>query len=128
MRLIALLTSAALAGGCYHHEHTVTYVGPEVIHARHGRVVAVHEVTRAQTYPPPGTTAGAMLGGIVFHPGGAAIIGNGFAGAPAVPGRRSFEVVVSFDNGETGLFVYQDWSPYRPGDRVTLTQEGLILR
>lgn len=127
MRLLALLASAALASGCYHDEHTITYVGPEVIHARHGRVVAVHEVTRAQTYPPPGSTAGAMLGGIVFHHGGAAIVGNGF-GAPAVPGRRSFEVVVSFENGETGLFVYQDWSPYRPGDRVTLTQEGLILR
>jgi outer membrane lipoprotein SlyB len=128
MRVIALLAAAALAAGCYHTEHQVTYVGAQKIHARNGHVMSVREVTRAQTYPPPGTTAGSMLGGIVFHPGGAAVIGNGFGISPPLPGRRTYEIDVAFDDGETGVFVYQDWSPYRPGDRVRLTPEGLILR
>ena len=130
MKLVGLLTAAALAGGCYHDEaHTRTYVGVQEIHARGGHVVQVREVARAaQTTPMPGTPSGAMLGGIVFHRNGAAVIGGGFGLPQGALDRRAFEVVVSFDDGETGIFVYQDWSPYRPGDRVTLTPEGLVLR
>ena len=124
-KLLTLFAAAALAAGCYHDEHTATYVGPVEIHARHGHVVQVREIARTgQTSPSP---AGALLGGIVVHEGGAAMIGDAFTGAGG-PGRRAFQVIVSFDDGETGIFVYQDWSPYRPGDRVTLTPDGLILR
>ena len=40
-------------------------------------------------------------------------------------GQRVVEVTVQFDNGERGVFDYRDWSPFRPGQRVVATPNGL---
>ena len=115
---VALLLLAA----CYHHPDPVSYAGARPIDARDGRVVAVHEVAHA---PPPAD--GQLVGGLVFDSGGAVMIGDGFGTAPR-PDRHAFEVVVAFDNDQTGIFLYQDWSPFRPGERVLLTQQGLVAQ
>jgi hypothetical protein len=111
-----------LAAGCYSHELS-PYVGPQLIHAREGHVASVSEVAHTAPAPP----AGSLLGGIVFEDGGATALGHGFT-APGSPYRHAFQVVVAFDNGETGVFIYQDWSPFRPSDRVLLTPQGLVNR
>lgn len=120
MKLVFLLLFAT---ACYEHEPAATYIGPQLIHAREGHVASVREVARAPGPPQNG----ALISGIVFHDGGAAMIGDGFTGASA-PNRHAFQVVVSFDDGETGIFLYQDWPPFRPGERVLLTPQGLVGR
>jgi hypothetical protein len=38
---------------------------------------------------------------------------------------RSYQVVVRFDDGQYGGFVYAGPPPFRPGERVVLTPRGL---
>jgi hypothetical protein len=119
MKLAWLLLVAA----CYEHEMT-PYVGPTAITARTGQVAMVAEVAHTPAVP----TSGTLLGGMVFGSGGGATaMGNGFV-APGSPYRHAFQVTVAFDNGQTGVFIYQDWSPFRPGDHVLLTPQGLVNR
>jgi outer membrane lipoprotein SlyB len=134
MKIIALLVAAAaLAGGCYSEHQSVrtysapsTQLGPD--YNRSGRVVQVQEVRReTRGQPVAGAAAGALLGGVLFRSAGAAVVGGGI-GALASSGGSSttvYEVTVEFDNGERGVFDYKDWSPFRPGDPVVLTQQGL---
>lgn len=127
MKILTLLTAAALAGGCYSDTQTRTvYSAPE--RAQTGQVVQVDEiVNRREGHPVAGAVAGALLGGVIFHSGKAAVIGGGL-GAIASSGsstRRMYEVTVQFDTGEMGRFEFVDWSPFRPGDRVVMTNQGL---
>jgi outer membrane lipoprotein SlyB len=136
MKLIALLTAAALAGGCYEESASVRtystapapapYVGRST-----GRVVQVQEVRReTRGRPVAGAAAGALLGGVIFRSAGAAVVGAGIGALASSGGssRTVYEVTVQFDNGEQGVFDYQDWSPFRPGDYVEVTPSGLIRR
>lgn len=136
MKIIALVTAAALAGGCYEETgsvHTYTaepstapYVGRST-----GRVVQVSEVRReVRGRPLAGAAAGALLGGVIFRSAGAAIVGGGIGALASSGGssRTVYEVTVQFDNGEQGVFDYQDWSPFRPGDYVMATPSGLVRR
>jgi len=42
--------------------------------------------------------------------------------------RHAYQVLVVFDDGESGVFVFRDWSPFRAGDLVVLTPQGLARR
>lgn len=122
MKILSLLTAAALAGGCYSESQTRAAYATAPI-AQTGQVVQVEEiVNRREGHPIAGAAAGALLGGVIFHSAGAAVVGGGL-GAIASSGsstRRTYEVTVQFDNGEIGRFDYVDWSPFRPGDRVVI--------
>lgn len=100
---------------------------------RPGHVESVREVVRrVQGNPAGGALAGALIGGVLFHGRGPATLfgaATGAAiGAAASSGTaesRTYEVRVRFDDGEEGMFIYDEYSPFRPGDRVVLTPEGL---
>ena len=128
MKILTLLTAAALAGGCYSDTQTRTVYSVQPEQAQTGQVVQVDEIiNRREGHPVAGAVAGALLGGAIFHSGKAAIIGGGL-GAIASSGsstRRMYEVTVQFDTGEMGRFEFVDWSPFRPGDRVVMTNQGL---
>ena len=38
---------------------------------------------------------------------------------------RTYHVLVQFDDGAMGAFDYAGYTPFRPGERVVLTPEGL---
>ena len=136
MKVIALLTAAALAGGCYTESaHVRTYTAaPEpvpVAGRSTGRVVQVQEVRReVRGEPVAGAAAGALRGGLIFRSAGAAVVGGGIGAIASSGGssRTVYEVTVQFDNGEHGVFDYRDWSPFAPGDYVVLTPSGLARR
>src|SRR4029079_17139702 len=54
--------------------------------------------------------------------GGAAV---GAAASSGTSEQRTYEVVVRFDDGGYGQFVYAGYSPFRPGERVAVTPGGL---
>ena len=128
MKILTLLTAAALAGGCYSDTQTRTVYTAEPTQPQTGQVVQVDEIVhRHEGHPVAGAVAGALLGGVIFHSGKAAVVGGGL-GAIASSGhstRRMYEVTVQFDSGEMGRFEFVDWSPFRPGDRVVMTGQGL---
>ena len=128
MKILSLLTAAALAGGCYSESQTRATYSTAPARAQTGQVVEVTElVNRREGHPVAGAAAGALLGGVIFRSAGAAVIGGGL-GAIASSGhstRRTYEVTVQFASGEMGRFDFVDWSPFRPGDRVVLAGNGL---
>jgi len=103
---------------------------------RTGTVESVQEVVqRVQGNPAGGALAGALIGGLLFHGRGpAAVFGaaSGAAiGAAASQGSsesRTYQVVVRFDDGTYGMFAYGGYSPFRPGEPVVLTPQGLNHR
>ncbi|HVZ89186.1 MAG TPA: hypothetical protein VHG72_19620, partial [Polyangia bacterium] len=54
--------------------------------------------------------------------GGAAV---GAAASQGASEQRTYQVVVRFDDGAYGEFVYAGYSPFRPGERVVVTPNGL---
>ncbi len=65
-----------------------------------------------------GSGAGAVAGAV----------GGAMVGAAASEGQgedRSYEVFVRFDDGALESFVYQNVLPFRVGDAVALTAQGL---
>jgi outer membrane lipoprotein SlyB len=128
MKILSLLTAAALAGGCYSESQTRSTYSAAPARAETGQVVQVEEVVNhRQGKPIAGAAAGALLGGVIFRSAGAAVVGAG-VGALASSGsstRRSYEVTVQFDSGEIGRFDYVDWAPFRPGDRVVMQGQQL---
>lgn len=105
--------------------------------ARYGRVESVREtVHRQQGDPGAGAVAGALIGGLLGsawsggHAGGAVAgaIGGAMVGSAASQGaaeQRIYEVFVRFDDGALEPFVYQGVLPFRVGDPVALTANGL---
>ena len=102
--------------------------------ARPGHVEWVREIVhRQEGNPVGGAVAGALIGGLLFGGRGPSAVvgaaGGAAVGAAASQGtyeQRSYEVLVRFDDGTTGMFVYARYSPFRPGERVVLTQQGLM--
>ncbi len=105
--------------------------------ARYGHVESVREtIQRQQGDPAGGAVAGAIIGGLLGnawsggHPGAtvAGAIGGAMVGSSASQGQaeqRIYEVFVRFDDGALETFVYQGVLPFRVGDPVALTAQGL---
>lgn len=105
--------------------------------ARYGHVESVRETVRHyQGDPAGGAVAGAIIGGLLgdawggHHPGAAVAgaVGGAMVGAAASQGQgedRLYEVFVRFDDGALETFVYQGYLPFRVGDPVALTAQGL---
>ena len=105
----------------------------------YGRVENVRQtVHRDRGDPGAGAAAGAIIGGVL----GTALGGRGFgtfvgAAEGAMIGAQTgqgsyegytFEIFVRFDDGSLRTFVYQDQLPFRPGDYVVWTAQGLGRR
>ena len=73
-----------------------------------------------------------MIGGFLFGGRGPGALvgaaGGAAVGASASQGSsetRNFQVLVRFDDGAYGMFVYGGYSPFAPGEAVVLTPRGL---
>jgi outer membrane lipoprotein SlyB len=145
-KLLAVALVAPLLGsGCLvttTRSTTWTDQGPaQQDWARYGRVEQVREVVQeTRGDPGGGAVAGAIIGGLVGsaiggrHNGASTVagaIGGAMIGANASQGgevHRRYEVTVRFDDGGVQTFVYANGSPFRPGDWVTQTPQGLYPR
>jgi len=104
--------------------------------ARPGHVESVHEIVRrTEGNPAGGAIVGALIGGLLFgrhgrvSPFGA--VGGAMVGASASQSStesRLFHLVVRFDDGGQGVFTYQGYPPFAPGQPVMLTPQGLFGR
>ena len=129
----ALLFAAAACTSCTHTTTTSTTWVAEGNWTRPGTVESVREIVqRTEGQPVAGAFAGALIGGFLFHGDGPATLFGAAAGAAvgaaASQGSaetRTFQLLVRFDDGERGMFVFRDYSPFPPGARVVLSQQGL---
>jgi len=136
VRLLAALVVVASTSGCVATETR----SPEWVATgnwtRPGRVESIREIDRrVEGNPAGGALVGALIGGILFHGRGpASLFGaatGATIGAAASSGSvesRSFQVLVRFDDGDYGMFVFGGASPFGPGDLVVLTPQGLMRR
>ncbi len=140
LSFVSLLLLAALAPACATTEgETWGQPPPQGNWVLYGRVENVRETLRHQQGDPAaGAVAGAVIGGLL----GTALGGRGFgtfvgASEGAMIGAsssqsgyvgRTLEVFVRFDDGSLRTFVYQDYLPFRPGDYVVWTPQGLSRR
>lgn len=102
---------------------------------RFGQVESVQEIVqRTAGDPAGGALAGALIGGFLFGRGPARLFGaaaGAAVGASASRGyaeTRSYHVIVRFDDGTYGVFIYGGYSPFAPGEPVVLTPQGLTRR
>lgn len=144
-RRLALLTlPTLLLGGCVHHSATTTTWGEQPYSQaqweRTGRVTQVRETVYAQQGDPAGgAVAGAIVGSIIGHAitgghGGGAFFGalsgaavGANASQPAPP-QTVYEVTVQFDDGGVQAYAFRGYLPFRPGEEVRLTPQGLSRR
>jgi outer membrane lipoprotein SlyB len=143
-KLTALLLLPALLGtGCYHtYARTRTwgedgYGGQQQPWERTGRVTNVRETVYEQHGDPAGgAVAGAIVGGILGNAisggrGGGTLIGavgGAAVGANASQGggrQTVYEVTIRFDDGGVQTYAFRGYLPFRPGDEVRLTPQGL---
>jgi len=107
--------------------------GPSDNWARPGRVESVQEVVQhVEGNPAGGAIAGALIGGLLFGGrgpdrvfGAATGAAIGAAASQGSAETRTYQVLVHFYDGAYGRFVYRDYSPFRPGETVVLTPQGL---
>jgi len=126
--MIAVATSA----GCV-ATATVRTPPPGYDYSPTGIVEAVRPVIRrVQGNPAGGAAAGALIGAVLFGGQGARTLFGAAAGAATGAAlssgsyeTRAYEIVVRLDSGERAVFTYRDYSPFAPGDRVELTDDGL---
>jgi outer membrane lipoprotein SlyB len=133
---LALLSLFALSAGCATTTTTsTTWTDPAAVgYGRSGTVESVQEIVhRTQGNPGAGAVAGRLIGGLLFGGGRgpaavAGAVGGAAIGAAASQGtseQRSYQIVVRFDDGGYGEFVYGGYSPFRPSERVVVTPGGL---
>jgi outer membrane lipoprotein SlyB len=136
--LVAPLLVAVLVQGCATVE-TEAGPGPAGNWVLYGQVENIHQVARYDHGDPAGgAVAGAVIGGLL----GTAIGGRGFgtfvgATEGAMIGANSsqggyagsdFQVSVRFEDGSLRTFVYHDQLPFRRGEFVVWTSQGLARR
>ena len=132
---LACLAVAASASGCATTRTTSTTwtADAPAPWVRYGRVSWVREVVQRQEgNPAGGAVAGALIGGLLGGgrgPGAlVGAVGGAAVGAAASSGsaeQRHYEVMVTFDDGAYQVFVYPGGSPFRPGQTVMQTAQGL---
>jgi len=138
-----LLIPALLLPGCVHTYARSTTWGEDDAYAREnqwertGSVERVRETVYEQRGDPAGgAVAGAIVGGILGNAltggrgGGALVgaIGGAAVGANASQGyaqQTVYHVTIRFDDGGTQTYAFRGYLPFRPGDRVRLTPQGL---
>jgi outer membrane lipoprotein SlyB len=136
---VSLLLLAALIPACATTSASSTTWGdppPQGSWVLYGRVENIRQTVHHQHGDPAGgAAAGAVIGGVL----GTVLGGRGFGtffgaaegamiGADASHGdsvAQTFEVFVRFDDGSLRTFVYQNQLPFRPGDYVVWTPQGL---
>jgi outer membrane lipoprotein SlyB len=136
--LASSLLLALLVQGCATVESEAG-PGPSGNWMLYGQVESVRQVARyAQGDPAGGAVAGAVIGGLL----GTALGGRGFgtfvgATEGAMIGANSsqggyagtdFQVNVRFEDGGLRTFVYHDQLPFRGGEYVVWTPQGLSRR
>jgi outer membrane lipoprotein SlyB len=103
---------------------------------REGYVESIREVVQRTQGDPAGgaffgSIAGAIIGQAITGTGGGALVGalgGAATGAAASQGgseRRTYEVLVRFDDGSPGRIAYGSPPPWHRGDRVRQTTRGL---
>jgi outer membrane lipoprotein SlyB len=133
---VSILWLLALAPACGTTTTTATTVtDPSAPGYRYrgGRVYSVQEIVqRTEGNPAGGALAGAVIGALLFGGRGPGALvgaaGGAAVGASASQGaseNRTYQVVVHFDDGTYGTFSYGGYAPFRPGERVVLTPQGL---
>jgi outer membrane lipoprotein SlyB len=133
---LALVLLVTLSTACATTTTTATtWTDPAAVgYGRVGWVQSVQEIVqRTEGNPAAGAVAGALIGGLLFGGGRgpaavAGAVGGAAVGAAASQGsseQRSYQIVVRFDDGGYGTFVYAGYSPFRPGERVVVTPDGL---
>jgi outer membrane lipoprotein SlyB len=135
LHLAPLLLVALLAACATTTTTSTTWTDPAVAgYGRAGSVQSVQEIVqRTEGNPGAGAVAGALIGGLVFGGGrGPAAVagaaGGAAIGAAASQGateQRTYQIVVRFDDGGYGEFMYAGYSPFQPGERVAVTPGGL---
>jgi len=139
LSLVSLFLLAALTPACATTTTASTTWGdppPQGSWVLYGRVENVRQTIRHEHGDPAGgAVAGAVIGGVL----GTVLGGRGFGtfvgaaegamiGANASQGDyegHTFEVFVRFDDGSLRTFVYQNQLPFRPGEYVVWTEQGL---
>src|SRR5262249_1972058 len=133
---LAMVLLVALSPACATTStRSTTWTDPNAAgFGRAGRVDSVQQIVqRTEGRPGAGAAAGALIGGLLFggRRGPSAIAGaagGAAVGAAASSGtteQRTYQVVVRFDDGGLGEFVYAGFSPFGPGERVVVTAGGL---
>jgi outer membrane lipoprotein SlyB len=107
---------------------------------RFGHVEWIQEtVQRREGDPAGGAVAGAVIGGLIGHAltrgrGNGAVAGavtGAMIGADAstvYAERRTYQIVVRFDDGGVGSFLYDGYPPFAVGQPVQSTPQGLAPR
>jgi outer membrane lipoprotein SlyB len=136
--LFAALITVSLASGCATTE-VAAYPPPQGDWVLYGRVESVNQTyEHVRGDPGGGAVAGAIIGGVL----GTALGGRGFGtfvGAThgAMIGAHAsqdgyvgpvFQVHVRFDDGSLRTFVYRNQLPFRGGEYVVWTPQGLNPR
>jgi outer membrane lipoprotein SlyB len=132
-RMLCVALAASLAACASTSTTSTTWVEPRGNWTSAGTVESVQEIVqRVQGQPALGAVAGALIGGFLFRGHGPARLWGAATGATigaiASQGNaeyRTYQVLVRFDDGSRGLFVYRDYAPFAPGARVELTPRGL---
>lgn len=143
-RMALLLLPAFLFSGCIHTYSRSRSWGEDRYAQpsdqqweRTGRVTNVRETVYAQRgNPGGGAVAGAIVGGLLGHAitggrGGGALVGalgGAAVGANSSQGSSQqtvYEVTVRFDDGGVQTYAFRGYLPFRPGDDVRLTPQGL---
>ena len=133
---LGLVLLVALSPACATTTTTSTvWTDPAAVgYGRAGTVESVQEIVqRTQGNPGAGAVAGALIGGLLFGGGRgpaavAGAVGGAAVGAAASQGateQRTYRIIVRFDDGAFGEFVYGGYSPFGPGERVIVTPGGL---
>jgi outer membrane lipoprotein SlyB len=133
-QVLALAVSLSALGCATTTTTSTTWTANATPYPRPGRVESVQEIVqRTEGNPAAGALAGALIGGFLFggHGGPGTLFGAGAGaavGAAASSGaseERTYQVLVHFDDGEYGMFVFRGYPPFPPGAAVVLTPQGL---
>ena len=136
--MIAAVVAATLGLGCMTSSATSrTWHAASAAqnYTRRGHVESVQEIVhRYEGNPAGGALAGALIGGFLFGGRGPGALigaaGGAAVGAAASQGygeTRTYQVLVRFDDGTYGMFVYRDAPPFPPGQVVMLLPDGYLV-